>query len=472
MTRATCILGVVLAGIAWADGAPVDYLLRADFESAECVALGPAAKGRRLAAADIGCTLTPGRQGPAGMAEEAPMVLPLGEPLPTLAGTIAFWCRPGFASSDESEHVLFVVPAAEGQGVDNWQMQWRGNGELLARAGKMGGAELYLPSMRFSAGQWIHLAMAWDARNMSLYVDGKRAAADLTVDMSVRAGDTLYLGAWADGSRPSDAAFDELLVYPHKLSGAQIAALAGGDRGDALGPPPPAGRSVTRPGPVPQPSADSQGLLLHLSFDKWPSRWARLTKATRGPTSIDPVDGKFGKALEFRGGGAAVNVTDVFPHEAGTVTLWARPNWDGGHQDSKVFFHVPTDAPSVNNYHLQLWGGNLSARAGTMSSADTPGGDVTTDVVTQWQAGEWHFLAMTWGPDAVKLYVDGDPVAQRAPVEYLYRPGGRLTIGAWEDGNRSADSVLDEVRLFTEELTQEDIKDLFERNSPPGGEGQ
>ena len=438
-------------------------LLEARFDVADRWAAGPAFGS--TAAAD-GLELIPGREGQAlHVPEGARAALRLSRPLPHRTGTIGLWVRPNFSSSDESDRVLFVAPGRSGESHDNWQMQWLKEGQLLVRAGKMGVNELRLDGLRFAAGQWIHLAMAWDARNLTAYLDGRRAAADLGLDLSIEPGAVIHLGAWPDGSRWADAALDELRVHDRKLADSEIAALAGGTTGKAFGPPPPATREVTRPGPLPSPSPDDPELLVHLPLDQWPVPRTRPIRPKGGPLAIKSVPGRFGQAVEFTRGGLALNVGDLFPHDRGTVALWVRPNWDGGHDESKVFFHVKSSSTSgVDNYHLQIWGGALSARAGGMRAEGKPGADARSAAVREWRAGHWRHLALAWSPERILLYVDGEPADGSDDVAYPYRPLARLAVGCWSDGTRSAEAALDDFRVYTTDLSAEEIRSLFERN--------
>ncbi len=449
------------AFVAAPDGTDSRLLVRATFD-ADGYVTGP------IAEIDAPADLQPrGRHG-TGLAlqEGKRFTIRLNRSLPHESGTIALWVQPNFTPSDERDQVFFVIPAHAGESHDNWQMQWRSDGTLFARAGRMGGSEVHQAGLRFGRGEWMHLAMAWDARNLTLYVDGKRASADVTADLSAEPGSVIHIGSWGDGSRRADAVIDELCVYDGKLSVGEIAELAGGATGAALGPSPPGSRQTARPGPLPPTDPDDPEAVTHLDFETWPVRGGRVVKPRQGPSSVKQVDGKFGQGVEIAAGGLAFNLRDLFPREAGTVAVWVRPNWDGGHDDSRVFFHLPSDSPdSTHNYHLQMWGGNLSARAGSMGSDDRPGATGSSGVARDWKAGEWHFLAMVWDADHFALYVDGERVVHQADVSYENAPRERLTVGSWADGSRSADATLDEFRLYPRALSPDEIRSLSERNA-------
>ena len=390
----------------------------------------------------------------------------LKRPFPCEAGTVALWMRPDFGAEEKKGHVFFTAPTQDGSGNDNYQVQWVSAGRLLVRAGKMSGSELYMPDLQFSRGDWVHMVMAWDARSLELYVDGKRAAADVTVDLSLTPGKVIHIGGWPDGSRTAKAALDDFRVYDRKLTATEVAQLAGGASGRALGPSPPQGRRVTRPAPVVRPPTDQPDVLLHMSFDEWPVRWARPLRMKKGKPGLRVVPGKFGQALEIARGGVQINVGDLWPIDRGTVACWVKPNWDGNHKESRVFFHVGTSSRQVmDNYHIQTYGGSLSARAGCMSTKEAVGSSVGSAIQRNWKVGEWHFVVLTWGPRAVRMFVDGKVAAAKDKVSYPFKPRDQLIIGCWSGGSRSADAALDEFWVFTRDLSDGEIRALWKQNT-------
>lgn len=459
----SCLL-IALITVSVAAGEAPGLYLHAAFDAA-ADAQGP---GVAHAATEGRVSFVSGRVGQAAEFRASARVrLSLARPFPRSAGSVALWVRPDFGSSDSAGHVLFLVPTQSGESHDNVQMQLLSHGRLLLRVGKMGGAEVTVSNLHYAPGQWIHLAMAWDPRGLVVYVDGKRAAAHCRPEPVPTLAATMHIGGWPDGSRPADAALDDLRVYDRKLTDAEVAALAGGATGQALGPRPMPG--APRPaGPEVRPLPNQPDLLLHLSFDQWPVPWARPLKPGRGRTVGSRVPGRFGQAVEFTGPGAKVNVGRHFPTQRGTVTFWVRPKWPGSQSESRVFFHVPTDSRRVmDNYHVQTYGGNLSVRVGALTDDKVKGAGLNSRVQREWQPGEWHFLALRWSPQRVELFVDGRWVHRHSPAAYPFKPRSSLIIGSWSDGRRSAAAALDEFRVFTRDIPDEEIRSLWQQNRWP-----
>ena len=186
----------------------------------------------------------------------------------------------------------------------------------------------------------------------------------------------------------------------------------------------------------------------------------------RGAARLRLAPGKFGKAMRFAEAGVCVNVGDHFPRARGAVAFWVRPDWDGGHQESCVCFHVPTSSKrTMDNYHVQTYGGNLSVRAGDMGDDGRPGATLNSTVQRAWKKGEWHHVAMCWSPTALRLFVDAKLVARDEQVAYPLEPKGELVIGSWSDGRRPAKAAIDEFWVFTRDLSAGEVQALSRGNA-------
>jgi murein DD-endopeptidase MepM/ murein hydrolase activator NlpD len=75
---------------------------------------------------------------------------------------------------------------------------------------------------------WHHLAITWDAASGSkaLYLDGERAAATSGITLPLDIGPHLQLGRWSYGGSQGGFLFDELALFGHALSPAEVAAIA------------------------------------------------------------------------------------------------------------------------------------------------------------------------------------------------------------------------------------------------------
>ena len=405
-----------------------------------------------------------GPEGSAWRTQDEIVAITLTESPPAVPSTIALWVRPRFQPTDPASHTFLVCEGDSGDPHDSWQFQWLGQGRLLCRFGTMADHEIRLGPLFFEAGRWVHLAVTRDARRTVLYVDGRQAVVTFPPESAVSPGRMVRIGGRRHGERLAHADLDEVRWYERALTAAEIAVLADGVRGTALGPPPAANRSRAQPA-YPPPRSEIPAVVLHADFDHWPALWAPVIGKK---ASLEHTDGRFGKAIVFTGGGASVSLGGRIPVETGTIAFWVRPSWGAGETDSHVFFHIPTNAPAtLHNYHVQLWQGSLSARAGALPEEGIEGANLNSRAVRKWKPDEWHHVAMAWSPRQMVLYLDGERAASTEQVGYPYRPGADVTIGSWQNGTRAAEAVIDEFWILSEPLDQDAVQTLMTENRIP-----
>jgi len=157
--------------------------------------------------------------------------------------------------------------------------------------------------------------------------------------------------------------------------------------------------------------------------------------------------GKLGKGFK------SVNPTDVitFPVEGrftnlkeGTVELFLTLGIDAKDISGELFMFITykrgTDALDIS------WLNNV-ARA-RIKSANT--WYTAASPPLEWKKGETHHIANTWGPDGLKLYLDGKLAAENG-----FKDGPTL-FSTWiainnvepENAKFPSKSVVDEVRIF------------------------
>ena len=139
--------------------------------------------------------------------------------------------------------------------------------------------------------------------------------------------------------------------------------------------------------------------------------------------------------------------------EEGTFECWYRPAVDSErelpfeqrqYQGNRNMFTVEL-SPGMDgsNYGL-YWNGTVQ---GLVGWARTDG--VVTDnpgYAFDWQAGEWHHIALTWEGEHLRIYLDGQMVSETPNRGFLAGPleDARIVIGG--DG---ALATIDEVRILS-----------------------
>jgi hypothetical protein len=178
-------------------------------------------------------------------------------------------------------------------------------------------------------------------------------------------------------------------------------------------------------------------LLLHLD-----DSYAGAQGEAGTPSGTEFVTGYYGQ-------GVMVDDTDTLTYTTagnlnptqGAIEFWLRPNWDGDDEQSYVFFEVGNSwfnrmrimKDGANNLRFMLW-------------------DSTTEYgvahnVADWQAGEWHHVAVTWQGTDIALYVDGQQVesSSEAHVPDGLDEPSYIGSASWESWR--ANAVIDELRI-------------------------
>ena len=131
--------------------------------------------------------------------------------------------------------------------------------------------------------------------------------------------------------------------------------------------------------------------------------------------------------------------------DTGALTLWFRADDLGGNQ--ALFSKDSSGFGTGGHLTVGLKGDSIQVRlqsANVSEYIQSPAGSVT--------AGDWHYLAFTWGPNRMKLYLDGKFAGSDSYTGGLGRnSGGRgnfepITLGASQ--SNSGNLVADKLNHF------------------------
>lgn len=173
------------------------------------------------------------------------------------------------------------------------------------------------------------------------------------------------------------------------------------------------------------------------------------------------VDGKFGKALDFNGKDANVEIQNtsgvLAVDQQFTLMAWVKvPGFTGGWQTIAT---LNTDGP-IRNYGLFI-----NDKSGLIHYSFTSGKawqsfNATSNIVD----GKWRHIAATYDMKAFKCYVDGK-VDGETPINNLKPDTAKtvVTIGSWVGGGWMK-GAIDEVAIYNNALTESQIKDAMSRS--------
>lgn len=184
------------------------------------------------------------------------------------------------------------------------------------------------------------------------------------------------------------------------------------------------------------------------------------------------VEGPFGKALAFAGGGssliipaiAALNGSDEL-----TITCWVL--W----QDSGQYPNIVTGGTwSPGGFMVFVNNDTCSFRMGRPGHQAGRAGDkwaeTSAPLLNTIERGRWYHLAATFQRPRITTYVDGKPVGS-ATWDYPVGQEGDIRVGMWA-GKNSHMGLIDELTIRNQALTAEEVQAEFaatQEGRNPGG---
>lgn len=336
-----------------------------------------------------------------------------------------------------------------------------------------------------SAGLWYHLAVTWDGgtsvNSARIYINGveqtKHAnSLPATGTKTDDSGNTFYIGNRASLVYQVNGAMDEAKVYNYVRSPSQV--IEDMNAGH------------------PAPGSPVGSPLLHLSFEEGYGDTAydssaqlnhgNMSGSTTCPSaSICPTwsnEGKFGKAMYF----GALQTADGDSHirltndKYDTLTEGALSFWfksDGVGTDNDIFGAAEDDNGTGSDFVGVLF----NAQDSMLNLGISNNGSLALNVVTQAipNTTAWHHAVVNMSSSGHEIFVDG----KKQTLTYL---SGNSSTALWFDdiaenttaytvgcsdfdgsdtndcnGNGFFAGTIDEFKLFTQPLTQEQINIEF-----------
>lgn len=174
------------------------------------------------------------------------------------------------------------------------------------------------------------------------------------------------------------------------------------------------------------------------------------------------VDGKFGKALEFDGKNDYVDVADrpsLNITDAITIVMWAKRSSTANDDNERAVIKGSSGEPG--SYALSI-------RLGKYHFAVHVDGDWRFFDRETWTDTNWHHVAGTYDSSTreYNLYKDGVSISSRTLkglANYTIDTiDANLGMGRWVFGPKYFNGTLDEVAIFNEALSEDDIKAIME----------
>ncbi len=147
---------------------------------------------------------------------------------------------------------------------------------------------------------------------------------------------------------------------------------------------------------------------------------------------------------------------NIISGEAGTISFWLQPQWDGSDQTSGTLVQLGNAEAKQNALEIFKDGQSLH-----LSLADNSRTQVeTSSLIDTWRYGEQHLVTATWGQGAVAFYIDGRLVGQQPFAGQLdVPPQTPLDIGSGYPDATTLPGVLSDFRMYKRTLGANEVAD-------------
>jgi hypothetical protein len=179
--------------------------------------------------APAGATAVEGKLGAAATLPAGGLRLASAGKLDKRQGTICLWVRPNWDGSKYVNHGLLAdeLDFSRMDGGNLYLWHWC-VGQVRFDIRVDNRSNCAADVKQWHAGEWHHVAAAWDCRRgLWLFLDG-RLAAQREMQWTPRPSDHFRVGSDWQGRAPADAAFDDLRIYDRSLDAEQVARIMTG----------------------------------------------------------------------------------------------------------------------------------------------------------------------------------------------------------------------------------------------------
>ncbi|MDO8537635.1 MAG: Ig-like domain-containing protein [archaeon] len=179
--------------------------------------------------------------------------------------------------------------------------------------------------------------------------------------------------------------------------------------------------------------------------DKFPS--------TNFGTTIVP--GKYGN-------GILIDSTDKLYYSAaqnfdpkqGTIEMWVKPTWNAQEAQTRTFFDVGT----INDYFQLNKTFNIFSNDAALCITTSLNG--FCNLINDWQANQWHHMAITWGLRGREIFIDGKKMAESTNFQpAIQTQPTEFALGLQLTGFGQVDAVIDEFRISNAQRTEQEIRE-------------
>jgi concanavalin A-like lectin/glucanase superfamily protein/glycosyl hydrolase family 10 len=190
-------------------------------------------------------------------------------------------------------------------------------------------------------------------------------------------------------------------------------------------------------------------------------------KHASGYPDVFVMDGKLTKGIEGNGvlisetvNASQIELENNLNKEKGAITLWYKPSFKHGKKHTYPLLWTGNSTKlGKNSMWLWLWHGVLRF------DVRDPEDRYCTYPIVKWQTNEWVHIGINWNyKKGISLWINGEKVAQKKSKWQAFDTG-KLLIGTNYRGSFNAGGVIDELKIFNQPLTAEEMVKEYNRES-------
>ncbi len=302
-------------------------------------------------------------------------------------------------------------------------------------------------------GAWHHCAATFDGRFMRVYLDGKEIGSLERLGEITAGGMAPGCIGSSNGGECFQGGMDELRIYSQALTPDEIAGICRtGVKALA---------AMSEPVDAGEPQIDKP-LLAHWTFNE--RAGAPIIQdysgspelAVKKSGGVERRRGVYGNALVLSGSQSLESTGGLQPTEAAKITLaaWTKPLDVGGQRD--IFRQKGAQRL------LLAFQENGSVLAAGMDIGGYVECDARIDPAHVCD-GRWHHCVATFDGQFVRVYLDGKEVGSLGQTGRLtIDPAAPALIASVEDAPQQFHGSLDDLRVYADALTAEEIARLYQ----------
>lgn len=181
---------------------------------------------------------------------------------------------------------------------------------------------------------------------------------------------------------------------------------------------------------------------------------------------VSYVEGVKGQAVVCGEKGYLVFMAEQnFNPKSGALSVWVRPvDWEDGDGKFHFMFAAGSENPDTRE-RLLLY--KYSTNAKLTVYCDGPAGKnarVIQKALDDWDAKTWRHYVLCWSPTKLVLYIDGEASGETARTEPAADDWKYFAIGRDGFTPEGDHCAFDELRLYAQPLTPEQVTALFKQD--------